>query len=125
MSKDRCQEVMGIINGIEGVELKRKVGGRFDFPMYLTQPMKEKSIEDLDLSARSYHCLKRAGYNTIGELAQAVSSGMSLKSIRNCGSNSAMEIMSCLFLFQYNMLPAERQYGYLLDVVEKNLKVRI
>ena len=121
MSKNRCQEVMGIINGMEGVELKRKIGGKFHFPMYMTLTMKDRSIEDLDLSARSYHCLKRAGYNTIGELAQAVSSGMSLKSIRNCGTNSAMEIMSCLFLFQYNMLPAERQYGYLLDVVKANI----
>lgn len=30
----------------------------------------EKKIEELDLSVRSYNCLKRAGINTVGELAQ-------------------------------------------------------
>ena len=113
---------MEIMNGIKGVELKRKPGGKFHFPMYMTQSMKDRSIEDMDLSARAYHCLKRAGYNTIGELTQAVSDGMSLKSIRNCGITSAMEIMSCLFLFQYNMLPAEQRYEYLVDVVRANVK---
>ena len=88
--------------------------------MYLTQSMKEKSIEDLELSVRSYNCLKRAGYNTIGELTEAISTGVPLKRIRNCGITSATEIMACLFLFQYNILPAERQYGYLLDVVRAN-----
>ncbi len=122
MNKNQCQTVMEIMNGIKGVELKRKPGGKFHFPMYMTQSMKDRSIEDLDLSARSYHCLKRAGYNTIGELTQAVSTGIPLKSIRNCGINSAMEIMSSLFLFQYNTLTTESQYGYLLDVVEANLK---
>ena len=52
---------------------------------------------------------------------QAVSSGIPLKSIRNCGTNSAMEIMSSLFLFQYNSLPAESQLGYLMDVIDANL----
>ena len=121
MNKSQCQTVMEIMNGIKWVELKRKLGGKFHFPMYMTQSMKDRGIEDMDLNARSYHCLKRAGYNTIGELTQAVSSGISLKSIRNCGTNSAMEIMSSLFLFQYHSLPTESQYGYLLDVVKANL----
>lgn len=122
MNKSQCQTVMEIMNGIKGVELKRKPGGKFHFPMYMTQSMKDRSIEDMDLSARAYHCLKRAGYNTIGELTQAVSDGMALKSIRNCGITSAMEIMSSLFLFQYNMLPAEQRYEYLVDVVKANVK---
>ena len=122
MNKSQCQTVIEIMNGIKGVELKKKPGGKFHFPMYMTQFMKDRSIEDLELSARSYHCLKRAGYNTIGELAAEVSSGMSLKSIRNCGTNSAMEIMSSLFMFQYNSLPSESQYGYLIDVIKVNLK---
>ena len=122
MNKNQCQTVMEIMNGIKGVELKRKPGGKFHFPMYMTQSMKDRCIEDMDLSARAYHCLKRAGYNTIGELTQAVSDGMPLKSIRNCGITSAMEIMSSLFLFQYNMLPAEQRNEYLMDVVRVNVK---
>ena len=120
MSKDQCQAVMEIVNGLEGVTLKRKAGGKFHFPMYMTRGMREKNIDDLDLSVRSYNCLKRAGYNTVGELTEAISSGLSLRKIRNLGSTSAMEIMSCLFLFQYNSLPAESQYGYLMDVIRAN-----
>ena len=124
MSKDQCQAVMEIMNGLEGVELKRKAGGKFHFPMYMTQSMRSKSIDDLELSVRSYNCLKRAGYNTVGELAEAISSGMSLRKIRNLGATSAIEIMSSLFIFQYNSLPAESQYGYLMDVIRANYEHR-
>ena len=115
---------MEIMNGLEGVELKRKAGGKFHFPMYMTQSMRSKSIDDLELSVRSYNCLKRAGYNTVGELAEAISSGMSLRKIRNLGATSAIEIMSSLFIFQYNSLPAESQYGYLMDVIRANYEHR-
>ena len=111
---------MEIMNALEGVNLKRKAGGKFHFPMYMTQSMRNKSIDDLELSVRSYNCLKRAGYNTVGELAEAISSGIPLRKIRNLGATSAIEIMSCLFLFQYNSLPAESQYGYLTDVIRAN-----
>lgn len=112
---------MEIMNGLAGVRLKRKQGGKFCFPMYMTGAMEKRSIEDLELSARAYHCLKRAGYDTIGQLTEAIASGVTLKSIRNCGITSATEIMCSLFLLQYNMLPAESQYGYLMDVVRANI----
>ena len=111
---------MEIMNRLEGVALKKKTGGKFYFPMYMTQSMRNRSIDDLELSVRSYNCLKRAGYNSVGELADAISSGMPLKKIRNLGSTSAMEIMSSLFMFQYNSLPPERKYGYLMDVIKEN-----
>ena len=113
---------MEIMNDLEGVELKRKARGKFRFPMYMTQSMRNKSIDDLELSVRSYNCLKRAGYNTVGELSEAISSGRPLRKIRNLGATSAMEIMSCLFLLQYNLLPAESRYGYLRDVIRANIK---
>ena len=34
----------------------------------------DKKIEDLDLSVRSYNCLKRANINTVGELTQKTES---------------------------------------------------
>ncbi|MBO6146520.1 MAG: hypothetical protein J6O70_02960 [Lachnospiraceae bacterium] len=57
MNKSQCQTVMEIMNGIKWVELKRKLGGKFHFPMYMTQSMKDRGIEDMDLNARSYHSL--------------------------------------------------------------------
>lgn len=47
-------------------------------------------IETLDLSLRSYNCLKRAGINTVGELIQT--SASQLKKVRNLGLKSYQEI---------------------------------
>lgn len=55
---------------------------------------KEKKIEDLDLSVRSYNCLKRAGINTVGELAQKTEEEM--MRVRNLGRKSLKEVMQKL-----------------------------
>jgi DNA-directed RNA polymerase subunit alpha len=47
-------------------------------------------IEDLDLTVRSYNCLKRQGVNTIGQLAEC--SETDLLGIRNFGAKSIEEV---------------------------------
>ncbi len=47
-------------------------------------------IEELDLSVRSYNCLKRQGVNTIGQLAEC--SETDLLNIRNFGAKSIEEV---------------------------------
>ena len=111
---------MGIMNQMDGVNLHEKKGGRFKFQMHMTQGMSESSIETLDLSVRSYNSLKRAGFNTVGDVVDAISSGTELKGIRNCGAKSVREIMEHLFLYQYNSLPADKQDDYLVEVVLMN-----
>ena len=111
-----------IMEQLEGVELKEKRNGLFRFRMYLSPEMSRDTIEALDLNVRSYNCLKRAGYHTVGDLAEAIAGGMKLKSIRNCGTNSSREIMERLFLYQYNSLGAEKREAYLREVVELNRK---
>ncbi|MCR4598430.1 MAG: hypothetical protein K5678_05290 [Acetatifactor sp.] len=59
--------------------------------------MSDTSLEALDLGVRAYNSLKRAGYNTIGDVVDAISSGSDLKSIRNCGKTCVREIMEHLF----------------------------
>lgn len=54
----------------------------------------EKRIEELDLSVRSLNCLKRAGINTVGELAQKTSEEM--MRIRNLGRKSLKEVIQKL-----------------------------
>ncbi len=54
----------------------------------------EKKIEDLDLSVRSYNCLKRAGINTIGELIQKTEE--ELMRVRNLGRKSIKEVLTKL-----------------------------
>jgi len=50
----------------------------------------EKPIEDLDLSVRSYNCLKRAGINTLGELIEKSEEDM--MRVRNLGKKSLKEV---------------------------------
>ena len=120
MSKDQSQTLMGIMNQLDGVQLREKHGSSFKFRMHMTESMSDTSIEALDLSVRSYNSLKRAGFNNIGDVVEAISGGTELKSIRNCGAKSVREIMEHLFLFQYNSLPADKQDGYLMEVVRMN-----
>ena len=52
------------------------------------------TIEDLNLSVRSYNCLKREGINTVGELVQK--SEAELMDIRNFGQKSIDEVKAKL-----------------------------
>ncbi|HHX87407.1 MAG TPA: DNA-directed RNA polymerase subunit alpha [Firmicutes bacterium] len=54
----------------------------------------EMTIEELDLSVRSFNCLKRAGINTVGELIQKTVEEM--MKIRNLGKKSMEEIQQKL-----------------------------
>ena len=50
-----------------------------------------KSVEDLDLSVRSYNCLKRASINTVAELANMSEEDM--MKVRNLGRKSLDEVL--------------------------------
>ncbi|WP_100332813.1 DNA-directed RNA polymerase subunit alpha [Bacillus xiapuensis] len=54
----------------------------------------EMTIEELDLSVRSYNCLKRAGINTVQELANKSEEDM--MKVRNLGRKSLEEVKSKL-----------------------------
>ncbi len=112
---------MEIMNQLEGVQLREKHGSSFRFRMLMTQPMIDTSLEALELSVRAYNSLRRAGFETVGDVVEAVSSGADLQNIRNCGKTSVREIMEHLFLFQYNSLPLNKQYDYLKEVVRMNM----
>jgi DNA-directed RNA polymerase subunit alpha len=50
----------------------------------------EMTVEELDLSVRSYNCLKRAGINTVDELIRKTEEDM--MKVRNLGKKSLAEI---------------------------------
>ncbi|UMZ75420.1 DNA-directed RNA polymerase subunit alpha [Natranaerofaba carboxydovora] len=54
----------------------------------------EMTIDELDLSVRSYNCLKRAGINTIHELTQKTPEDM--MKVRNLGKKSLVEVKNKL-----------------------------
>ena len=60
----------------------------------ITQAVLEMSIDELELSVRSYNCLKRAGINTVEELTNRTSEDM--MKVRNLGRKSLEEVLSKL-----------------------------
>ncbi|RAL23283.1 DNA-directed RNA polymerase subunit alpha [Thermoflavimicrobium daqui] len=59
-----------------------------------TEKVMEMTIEELDLSVRSYNCLKRAGINTVQELTQKSEEDM--MKVRNLGRKSLEEVQEKL-----------------------------
>ena len=51
----------------------------------------EMSIDELELSVRSYNCLKRAGINTVQELCSKTTDDM--MKVRNLGRKSLEEVL--------------------------------
>ena len=65
----------------------------------------EMTIEELDLSVRSYNCLKRAGINTVEELANRSEEDM--MKVRNLGKKSLEEVIQKLEELGLNLKPSE------------------
>lgn len=59
-----------------------------------TDAMLEMNIDELELSVRSYNCLKRAGINTVGELCDKTPEDM--MKVRNLGRKSLEEVLAKL-----------------------------
>ncbi len=64
-------------------------------------------IEELDLSVRSYNCLKRAGINTVEELIKKTEEDM--MKVRNLGKKSLEEVKSKLNDLGLALRPSEDQ----------------
>ena len=65
----------------------------------------EKSIEELELSVRSFNCLKRAGISTVEDLANKTESDM--MKVRNLGKKSLDEVVAKLHALGLNFAPED------------------
>lgn len=65
----------------------------------------EMSIDELELSVRSYNCLKRAGINTVEELTNRTSDDM--MKVRNLGRKSLEEVLAKLKELGLELNPIE------------------
>ena len=65
----------------------------------------EMSIDELELSVRSYNCLKRAGINTVEELTNKTSEDM--MKVRNIGRKSLEEVLAKLKELGLQLNPSE------------------
>jgi DNA-directed RNA polymerase subunit alpha len=65
----------------------------------------EMSIDELELSVRSYNCLKRAGINTVEELTNRTSEDM--MKVRNLGRKSLEEVLAKLKELGLSLKPSD------------------
>lgn len=65
----------------------------------------EMSIDELELSVRSYNCLKRAGINTVEELCSKTPEDM--MKVRNLGKKSLEEVLAKLKELGLSLQPSE------------------
>lgn len=113
----------GSINAREGVALGAKILtehlnlfvnltehlGEVELMVEKEEDKKEKAlemtIEELDLSVRSYNCLKRAGINTVEELTEKTEDDM--MKVRNLGKKSLEEVIQKLDELGFSLRPSE------------------
>lgn len=113
----------GSINPQEGMSLAAKVleehlklfidlsehMGNVEIMVEKEEDKKEKvlemTIEELDLSVRSYNCLKRAGINTVEELSNKSEEDM--MKVRNLGKKSLEEVIQKLNELDLKLKPNE------------------
>ncbi|MDO4617475.1 MAG: DNA-directed RNA polymerase subunit alpha [Lachnospiraceae bacterium] len=67
----------------------------------------EMNIDELELSVRSYNCLKRAGINTVEELCNKTPDDM--MKVRNLGRKSLEEVLAKLKELGLELSPGEEQ----------------
>jgi DNA-directed RNA polymerase subunit alpha len=92
----QLMDILGLFtNGYEGprTEARARVGR--------SVINDERPVEDLELTVRSYNCLKREGVDTIGQLATMTEE--ELMNIRNLGMKSVDEIRSKLIEYGYQL----------------------
>jgi len=65
----------------------------------------EMNIDELELSVRSYNCLKRAGINTVEELTNKTSEDM--MKVRNLGRKSLEEVLAKLSELGLSLRPSD------------------
>ena len=114
------KEMMLLVPGVDFMEMKERNDGKFRFPIFLTNEMKNVDLEVLELSARATNCLHRAGIHTIGNFVERVSNEDDLRRIRNCGTKSVKEIMGKIFCYQYEVLDENVKMKYIKEICKLN-----
>ena len=86
-------------------EEEKEEGTFTEEPEDETSKVLEMTIEDLDLSVRSYNCLKRAGINTVADLA--AKSEEDMMKVRNLGRKSLEEVKKKLQEYDLSLVQIE------------------
>lgn len=115
--------VQWIYEYVEGNGLLEGIKKFFGVGANISLPFSEKTcntpIEELDFSIRSYNCLKRAGIETLGKVAETVQDDALLK-IRNLGRNSEAEIRAKVFEYGYFHLSERAKKEFVQSLYNDN-----
>ena len=111
------KEMMLLFPGMDIMEMKERNEGRFRFPIYLNEHIRNTEIDVLELSVRSNNCLLRAGIVTIGDFVECIQCEEDLKKIRSCGDKSVKEIMSRMFCYQYETLNDKMKERFVREII--------
>ena len=96
-------------------------GKQFKVLFRCSEALMGTDVSDLlDLSVRASNALKRAGFQTVGDLITRVESFDEIAKIRNCGATSISEIMGRLFFYQYSLIPKEKRSEYMQTILQLN-----
>lgn len=94
--------------------------GHIKYIVYPNAEYMKEDISALELSVRATNGLRRAGYHSVSDVANAVSCNDDLARIRQLGKKSVEEIMLGIYLFQYISLAKEKRNWYLKEMLNLN-----
>ena len=116
------REIMMLVPEADLPAIRKRRDGKLRFEIFINDKLRSTSIEVLDLSVRSMHCLYRAGFQTIADVVEQIECGDDLRKIRSCGTKSVNEIMEQLFCYQYMQIPKEKKIWYIAKVLKLNIE---
>ena len=86
------------------------------------QKVLNRPIEDMELSARSYNCLKRKTVNSVDNLVDLLSNANSLEAMRGIGAKSIAEIKTKLMCLAYDHMSERQQLEFWAKIVQNGGK---
>lgn len=107
-------------NRLSKNRIKEIRGAGFTVPMYMGAQLLNVSVDDLNLSVRSSNCLKRVGFNTVGDVLNAIDSWDDLNRIKNLGKTSLIEIRDQIITYQKSLLSEPEKIAFSEKVRELN-----
>ena len=108
-------KVKGIIE-----TLYENFGKSFTFTLPINNQIGKISIEDMDLSVRSFNALKRSGISTVNDLVDCIST-QNLSHVRNLGKKSINEVKTKLLKLAYENSSEDEKLIFFQSMIDRNL----
>jgi DNA-directed RNA polymerase alpha subunit len=99
--------------------LRKYFGNEYEMELPFYDEARNASIEELNLSVRSFNCMKRAGIDTVGKCIRVIKED-GLLNIRNLGRKSVCEINAKIREFGYAVLPKSQQKEFIQATIRLN-----